>query len=240
MAVPTGRLTRGQIVSLATRKAGNTALGANTASPPVTDAQTWLNQILFDLASQYNWPTLNASATLIITSAQFSLPSDFLKSVDDYSFKIASINNQAVQFFVQEVDRATFDAASFATANIPATGIGQPQIWTADRNLGVGLMFPDPTGNTLACVLRYQQLPPDIPVDPSGDNTITWFPWPFLLVQGLVVQIMEFEMDPRVTNEREKYERMLEGVRQAAQPLRAQEPLIPLDTVLFTTPFRSD
>src|SRR5438477_6806028 len=141
--VPTGRLTRAQIVSLALRKAGNTALGVNSATAGA-DAQTWLNQILFDLYSQYNWPFLNTSAALVLTSAQFTLPSDFLKAVDDYSLEVQTANGVAQQFFIMEVDRATFEAASFAQqANTSALGL--PRLWTADRNLGVGYLFPDPT-----------------------------------------------------------------------------------------------
>src|SRR2546427_773764 len=112
--VPTGRLSRAQIVLLATRKAGNTQLGANSATEGA-DAQTILNQLLYDLATQYNWPLLNVSATLTLTSATFSLPSDFLKAANDYALQIFTIDGQAQQFFILEVDRATFDAATFAS-----------------------------------------------------------------------------------------------------------------------------
>lgn len=235
--VPTGRLTRKQIVDLAARKAGNTQLAANSATAGA-DAQTWLNQILFDLYSQYNWPFLNTSTSLVLTSVSFSLPTDFLKAVDDYSFQVQTVNGASQQFFILEVDRGTFEATTFSTQATVTSGL--PRIWTADRNTGMGKLFPDPSGTTLVATLRYQFLPPDIDVTTAGDSTIPTFPWHFILVQALYVQMLEFESDPRVESERAKLERMLEGVRQAAQPLRAQEPMIPLDPTVFTTPFRSD
>ena len=51
---------------------------------------------------------------------------------------------------------------------------------------------------------------------------------------------LEFEADGRADAEREKANRMLEKVRQAAKPLRAQEPVIPLDPQVFGTPFVRD
>ena len=49
-SLPTGRLTRKQIVDLSCRRAGNTQLAAG----PNYDAQTWLNQILYDLAWEWS------------------------------------------------------------------------------------------------------------------------------------------------------------------------------------------
>src|SRR2546430_2116100 len=210
--IPVGRLTRAQIVLLATRKAGNTQLGANSATEGA-DAQTILNQLLYDLATQYNWPLLNVSATLTLTSATFSLPSDFLKAANDYSLQIFTIDQQAQQFFILEVDRATFDAASFASQAGPVAGI--PRIWTADRSAGTGSLFPDPTGHVMSAVLRYQQAPVDIDVTTAGDATVPWFPWSMVLVQGLYAYILEFEADGRADMERAKFDKMLEGVRQA-------------------------
>src|SRR5882724_3894330 len=219
--VPVGRLTRKQIIDLATRKAGNTQLGANS-SIAGADAQTWLNQILFDLYTQYNWPFLNSQVALNFTGASFSLPTDFLKAVDDFSLEVQTVNGASQQFFVAEVDRATFEAASFATQAGVSSGL--PRIWTADRNLGQGLLFPSAAGTTVTAVLRYQLLPSDIDVTTAGDNTIPTFPWSFLLVQALYVQVLGFEGDGREESERQSLMRGLEGVRQAAQPLRAQEP----------------
>src|SRR5947199_1119917 len=212
--IPVGRLTRGQIVDLATRKAGNTQLAV--------DARTILNQLLYDLATQYNWPMLNVSATLVLNASQFSLPSDFLKAANDFSLQVLTINGQPQQFFILEVDRATFDAASFASQAGPVSGM--PRLWTADRSANVGILFPDPTGMVLSAVLRYQQSPVDIPLDASSDGVIPWLPWSMLLVQGLYAYILEYEADGRADLERTKFDKMLEGIRQAAQPLRAQEP----------------
>ena len=117
---------------------------------------------------------------------------------------------------------------------------GFPRIWHADRNAGVARFFPDPSGNTITATLRYQALPADIPVDTSGDASVPWFLSPWYLVQELFVRILEFEADGRADAEREKANRMLEKVRQAAKPLRAQEPVIPLDPQVFGTPFVRD
>ena len=247
MAVPIGRLPRGGttpnvtgIVNIATRRAGNTQLGANTLTAGA-DAQTWLNTILFDLYSQYNWPFLNTTAALVLTGATFSLPSDFSKSADDYALEYVTINGQQTPGFILEVDRGTFEATKAGqTGGDIAQNFGQPQIWTADRNANLGYLFPDPTGSTISATLRYQQLPPDIDVTTNGDTIIPVFPYSNMLVQALYVQCLEFEFDPRVDTERVRFEKMLEGVRQAAQPLRSTTPDIPLDVALFGTPFRSD
>src|SRR5947207_5018459 len=145
--IPVGRLTRAQVVLLATRKAGNTQLGANSATDGA-DAQTILNQLLYDLATQYNWPLLNVSATLTFTSATFSLPSDFLQAANDFSLQVFTLDSQPHTFFILEVDRATFDAASFASQAGPVSGL--PRIWTADRGAGTGQLFPDPSGHVLS------------------------------------------------------------------------------------------
>ena len=230
--LPTGRLTRKQIVDVALRRAGNTQL----ASGPNFDAQTWLNQILYDLAVEWSWPTLMTTTTVAITGPTFSLPTDFLKAQDDAGLILTTINGGSQRVFLDEVDRYTFEVAQ--PTNV-GTG-GFPRIWHADRNAGLGRVFPDPTGNTIVAQLRYQQLPSDIAVDTSGDSTIPWFPWSWYLVQYLFVRTLEFEADVRAGPERDRANAMLEKVRQAAKPLRAQEPVIPLDPQVFGTPFVRD
>lgn len=233
--IPLGRLTRKQIVDLATRKAGNTQLGANTATSG-GDAQTWLNQLLYDLYSQYNWPFLNTSTMLQLNGPQFALPDDFLKAVDDYSLEVFTIDGQQTKFFILEADRAQFEVSQVNNTN----ATGDPQIYTVDRNLNVAYLFPGAQGHTYGAVLRYQKLPPDIDVTTAGDAVVPVFPWSYMVVQALYVNILEFEFDGRADSERAKLERMLEGVREAAQPLRSMEASIPLDPSIFHSPFRGD
>jgi hypothetical protein len=231
-SLPTGRLTRKSIVDLACRRAGNTQLAAG----PNFDAQTWLNQILYDLAVEWSWPTLMTSIPVAITGPTFPLPADFLKSQDDAGLVLTSVNAGGQRIFLDEVDRYTFEVAQ-----PPTVGSGGfPRIWHADRNAGLARLFPDPSGLTITGLLRYQALPADIPVDTSGDATIPWFPWPWYLVQDLFVRVLEFEADGRAGAERDRANLMLEQVRQAAKPLRAQEPVIPLDPQVFGTPFVRD
>src|SRR2546426_2660291 len=231
--LPAGRLTRGTIVSLALRKAGNTQLAVG----PTYDAQTWLNQILSDLATEWSWPILMTSTPVSITGPTFSLPADFLKAQDDAGIVLTSIDGGAQRIFLDEVDRFTLEVSQPSSPG----GIGGfPRLWHADRNAGLGLVFPDPTGHVCLGTLRYQFEPADIAVDPTGDATVPWFPWPFYLVQALYVQTLAFEADGRGNAETLKPDDMLQKIRKAAKPLRAQEPVTPLDPQVFDTPFRSD
>jgi hypothetical protein len=52
MAVPSGRLTRGRIIQLAQREAGN------TNSQLIAEMRVWLNLLLQDLYSQWDWTFL--------------------------------------------------------------------------------------------------------------------------------------------------------------------------------------
>src|SRR5437867_3763973 len=99
--LPAGRLTRKQVVDLALRRAGNTQL----AAAPNFDAQTWLNQILYDLAAEWSWPTLMTTTTVAITGPTFSLPADFLKAQDDAGLILTTINGGSQRISVDEVSR---------------------------------------------------------------------------------------------------------------------------------------
>src|SRR5262245_59672011 len=144
--IPTGLLTRAQIIDHALRRCGNTKASVRT------DAITAFNQILFDLYTQYEWPFMVASdSTISITTSQFTLPIDFLVSQDDHAPVLTSINETPQRIALPEVDRATFDLYN-------PTATGTPTLWHADRANGLGLVWPQANA-VCGATLRYRRLP---------------------------------------------------------------------------------
>lgn len=212
--IPTGLLTRAQIIDHALRRAGNT-------KPSVrTDAITGLNQILYDLYTQFEWPFLNTTATVTLGST-FTLPSDFLQSQDDTGLQITIINGQPVRFPMHEVDRGQLEA------QVPTTGT--PLLWHADRLAGLGRVWPTPDAQAYVAMLRYKKLPPAL----TSDSDIPVFPWHSTLIQAVYVWALEYDSDPRSVQESGRYDMMLSRLRQTSSPLRSQSAVVPLDPQVF-------
>lgn len=222
---PIGRLTRDQIVQRALRKSGNTTLG----NAPTYEAQIWLNQLLFDLYTQYPLPYQCAETTLALSGLTFTLPSDFLQSVDDSSLAVTTLNGTPTYQLVREVSRREYEdykGPGTATASVPL-------LWHADRNAGVGRIYPDPSPNAAIALFRYVYLPADIAIDPSGDATVPIFPYADFLIQALFTEILRYEQDGRANGELQIRELMLQNILNRATPLRAIESTIPLDPNVF-------
>lgn len=233
--LPQARLTLGQIRDLALRRAGNLAL--------TYDAAVWLSQILYDLYTIWDWPFLNQVVTISFVGTTFTLPTDFLKPQDDYAFEILTFDGiPQTQQFIEERSRADFEAQS-ASAGLTQ---GMPEIWTADRETGMGIIYPNPIGHAVVAELRYKGLPsadttpPAIATPTANDAIFPTFPWGLYLVQALTVEVFRYDSDPRADAEQARAEAMLQRIRSAAMPLRAVEPTIPLDIEVFGPPFRSD
>src|SRR5205814_8412844 len=111
---------------------------------------------------------------------------------------------------------------------------------------GIGRVFPDPTGHVAAATLRFKFLPV-ADTTPAPENTPTandalvpLFPYHLFLVQALYVLALEYEQDPRASEERQKVVQQLAAIRGTAMPLRSQPGVIPLDPDVFGTPFTED
>lgn len=232
--LPPGRLTFGQIRDLALRRAGNQGI--------VADAGSWLSQVLYELYVAYEFPFLFATTTITFSSPSFALPPDFLKPQDDRSFEIQTWNgSNAFGANILETDRFTFD--SVAANN---TVLGMPNRWTADRTLGVGLLFPNPTGNLGVAQFRYKQLPtaettPPPAANPlANDAIVPVFPYHLYLVQALYVIALQHENDSRADAEEARRDRELQKLLATALPLRSFVSVVPLDPEVFGPVFSGD
>ena len=223
---PPGRYTRQRIRDLALNRAGNRALDA--------DATDFLSQHLFELYTLADWPFLYVAAGLTITARTCDLPEDFVSCVDDHALQILSNDgNPTPSTFALEVSPEELAARSG-----PGMQSGSPPLLFAvsrsDNTVG---FYPDPTGHTVAALLRYKRLPPE--PDPADEPTdIPVFPYHNYLVQAVYVFALEHERDARAQQEAQNRDTLLAAIRRGASPLRAQRADIPLDPERFRTPYR--
>jgi hypothetical protein len=231
--LPTGQLTFGQIRDIALRRAGNPGI--------VADAGTYLTQILYELYTGWEWPFLNAQAVVSLLGPTFILPADFLKTQDDRGLTLLTVNGASPNGqAVNETDPFTFTAVNVSTST------GAPQLWYADRQQGLGFLFPNPTGFTITALLRYKQLPtadvaPPLSSNPnSKDATVPVFPYHMYLIQHLFCEVLKFENDPRMVVQEQLRDKQFTLLRQSAMPLYSQIPVIPLDDDIFGATFTSD
>lgn len=227
---PAARFTRKQIVDRALRRAGNTQL----ANGPEFEAQLWLNQILFDIYTLYDWPMLQTTVAMTL-NADITLPTDFAKTLDDNALVINTIDSSPVYRVIQQVDRETYDRVKG-----PGTATGQPMVWFCDLNTSTGRIWPLASGQSVSGTLRYQSLPADIAIDLTGDSVIPTFPWHDFLIQALYTYTLEYENDGRAQAEVQKREAFLAKILKAAHPSRSGPSTIPLDPQVFSQPFSDD
>lgn len=227
MPTPPGRLTRGEIINRALADLGNRNI--------VADARFQLNAILYDLHTQWEWPHLYTTANPTLNQATFALPADFLKAQDDGALSI--LTQDGIENFseVRQVDPRTFNLMA-----VSRSAEGTPIIWTVDRNLDVGKLWPIPTNVALTAELRYKHLPADVDETDTAtyDADIPIFPWHRHLIKEVFVWGLRYENDPRHDTESILLAQSLSAIRDTAQPLHSQKGVIPLDDGIFSTPFR--
>jgi hypothetical protein len=185
MATPTGRLTRGTIIQQAQRLVGNT----NTALK--SELRTALNMLLADTHAQWDWPFLFTSTTLTLTSATFTLPTNFLKAQDPWGLVVTAVAGVVMNLRVQEVDEEVF------TANAaPGTTGAHPLFWYADHSAGVGRIWPTPD-DTVSASLRYKLWTAD--ADESDTTTydadVPVFPHSSYLVARIAALVATWDKD---------------------------------------------
>ena len=225
--LPSGRYTRQRIRDMALNRAGNRALDA--------DATDFLSQHLFELYTLADWPFLYVTASLTISGPTFALPADFHTPQDDQALQVLAIDGTPQSgVAVLEVDPERM-AMYQAT-----TGQGvPPRMWSVSRSSATGQVFPDPSGHAIAVSLRYRRLPPE-PTAVNEPSDIPVFPYHNYLVQAVYVFALEHERDARALPEAGVRDTLLQAIRRGATPLRSQRADIPLDPMVFGTPFRGD
>ncbi len=224
--IPPGRWTRQKIVELALNRAGNRALQL--------DAMDFLAQHLFELYTLAAWPFLYTTATLPL-AARFPLPEDFVTPQDDHALRVSTIDGHPSGAVVVELSPELFDVQY---AGNTATG-APPQYWMVERGTNEGRCFPNPAGHTVFGTLRYRRLPPE-PAPAVAPSDVPVFPYPNYLVQAVYCFALEHERDPRALPEGQVRDNLLGLIRRGASPLRSQRSDIPLDPLVFGTPFRGD
>jgi hypothetical protein len=225
--LPPGRYTRQRIRDLALNRAGNRALDA--------EAKDWLAQHLFELYTLADWPFLYVSAGVTITGPIFALPDDFVTPQDDHAFEVVAVDGTpAGGTFVAEV------APELLAAQAAGGGLGIPPVcWSVSRSDTTGRVFPDPAGHTVTATLRYRRLPPE-PSPPNEPSDIPVFPYHNYLVQAVYVFALEHERDARAPQAAAVRDNLFQVIRRGAAPVRSQRGDIPLDPLIFGTPFRGD
>lgn len=224
--IPPGRYTRQRIRDLALNRAGNRALNA--------DATDFLSQHLYELYTLADWPFLYVSAPLTITGNQAALPVDFVTTVDDHALQILSNDgNPTPNTFALELSPEDLAARSG-----PGMQAGSPPLYFAvSRSDTTASFFPDPSGHNVAALLRYKRLPPEpLPSDEPSDIPV--FPYHNYLVQAVYVFALEHERDARAVQEAAIRDQLLATIRRGAAPLRSQRSDIPLDPMVFRSPWR--
>jgi len=226
MPLPTGRLSRGTIISEALKKAGNTKLTAA--------ARIKLNRILENLYLEYDWPWLTAAGAFSIGGASFALPGDFLKPADDAALYVTSVNGVAVRHEVREVDRETYERVLTTD-----TTADRPTFWCVDYTNSLGLVYPTPVA-PVSATLRYKTLPADVDVIQTAayDADIPTFPYHNYLIDAVYQYALEHDEDLRANEELAKLKLSLAQIRGTSNPLRSQPQTIPLEPSRFRTPPR--
>jgi len=224
--IPQGRYTRQRIRDLALNRAGNRALDA--------DATDFLSQHLFELYTLADWPFLYVSAPLTITGATVDLPADFLSVQDDHGMQILAIDGQVTaNTFVAELS-----PEELAARTGPGMGLGAPpQFYAISRSATTASFSPDPSGHSISALVRYRRLPPE-PLPAEEPDDVPVFPYHNYLVQAVYVFALEHERDPRAQQEAGVRDLLLATIRRGQAPLRSQRSDIPLDPLVFRTPFR--
>jgi hypothetical protein len=226
--LPPGRYTRQRIRDLALNRAGNRALDA--------EAKDWLAQHLFELYTLADWPFLYVTAGVTITGPTFALPTDFVTPQDDHALEVVAVDGQPCPgTFVAEVSPELIAAHGSGSS---ATG-APPIYWSVSRSDTTGRVFPDPAGRIVTATLRYRRLPPE-PNPPDEPADIPVFPYHNYLVQAVYVFALEHERDARAAAAAAVRDNLLQAIRRGASPVRSQRMDIPLDPLVFGTPFRGD
>ena len=179
MATPTGRLTRGVILSQAQRLVGNTSTSL------LAELRIQLNLVLQDVHAQWDWPFLFTSTSVTLSGTSFTLPTNFLKAQDTHGLMVTAVAGVVSNIRVQEVDEEVFaaNAVSGVEGSIPL-------MWYADHSAAVGRIWPTPS-DTVSATLRYKVWTADVDTTDTTtyDADIPVFPYHSYLVKKMASHV---------------------------------------------------
>jgi hypothetical protein len=226
------RTARGEIIGHALQRVGN------TTATLVQAARYRLNRILQDLYQGADWPFLwKVSELEILPNGVVPLPEFFVKPEDIESLQLISLEGQPFVATVQEVDHRTF-YGQHPSLSLEAA---MPLIWTLDYSVPVGFVWPRPN-QRCAATLRYKWLPPDFPLEDAAiyDADIPIFPWDTVLSDLVFEWAQSYEVDPRRAEQIAINAQQIMQTRGASFPERSYSSFVPLDPLIFSTPWRGN
>jgi hypothetical protein len=234
MPLPPSRLTRGEIITQALNRVGNTKIRRG--------ARIGLNRLLESLYLSFEWPFLHTTLLIAVSpsATSFPLPADFTTTIDDYGLQVIDNTADGLKTRVAEVSPSVFEM----TAN-PTRSLSQyPQVWMPARATTIGHLWPQPE-QAITLQLRYYALPADMPVtdvgaDPTYDADIPIFPYHQYLIDAVEHWALEYEHDRRAPVAKAMLMESLANIRGRATPHKSTANTIDLDPDVFGTPFRSD
>jgi hypothetical protein len=231
MALPTARMTRGEIIQRAAQRA------ANTQQSVLSQARDRLNRVLQDLYIQYDWPFLFVEVGVTLPPVgSFTLPADFTKTQDEWGLRVTQWDGNAVNVPLVQVDPMTFVSRMPWDAG-PAHQL--PRWWTIDHANGVGKFLPRPDVTTAAS-LRYKYVPPDMPTtDETAYNAdVPVFPWGNYLSDVMLHWFYAYqgsmETQRQFVENKDAFD-ILRGATFPPNTVLARD--LPLDPVIFTRPW---
>lgn len=155
-----------------------------------------LNQILADLAQQYDFDQARGTHTFNFTgvSGPYTLPSDWLRAdLNDVFYTISSVPYPMIGYTRQQYDWLV------QTAGLN----GFPQIYMVDlspqgndpADAPKMYVWPPPSGG-FPVTARYHKQMPDY-TTPENSNSVPWFPNQQYLIQALAGNLMKITDDDR-------------------------------------------
>lgn len=186
-----GILTRDQIISDALSRGGNDSL--------TTLAQTWLNELLDRLYTDYRWPEQEKTmtpATLAAATTSVAFPSDFVDVWNEKGIRIADSSNNHKPLELMTPD--------YLDTLVDPDLAGRPDVAVIDFNAATWRPYPVPDV-AYTWKLRYKHKPAAL-----SSNTTPLFRNDAIMVQGVYVAVLQHEDDERYASEFTVLSRMIE------------------------------
>ena len=167
------------------------------------DARMWLNQILMDLATDYDWPqnnVLNPDTAFSSGQTAYSLPTNFSTAGTCFLVQNGSLNP------IRILETYEFD-------NLRSVSLtGDPGICYIDEaNSNIVFESAPATPSGKSWRLRYNKLPADLSLDETDDSVIPWFMGQKYLELMLVAYSFEHRDDDRYQNKMQEAQQELIG-----------------------------
>lgn len=205
----------------------------------VTQAQSYLNVILSDLAQDHDFDVIrktftfnfdtSAVATLPNGAQAFPLPANYLRARIQEVFYII----QGVKYVMINVELFELDAmVQTAGLNSYPTYFATDVSPMSDGNPAVLYVWPPPAG-AYPVTMRYQPQPDDI----SDFDTVPWFPNQDYLIHKLAASVMNLTNDDRQPAFMKQADDMLLAYLKMKDDKEGRAQTVKLDRRLFSNRF---